>query len=169
MDDYEDIHPDLLNQFYGVDHHPTRQTSGAGNPPDESEDEYESDADDGSWTDAEEEISETIQHNFHHEPVAVPRQSDPFKTQEGHQRFRELLSSYANHGYIPPGYHMRAEEWGDEGYPPYEAIRSGRRTTRFLDISLPDETWRPRAILWVQALDSMNQISNWEDNGMMTH
>jgi hypothetical protein len=192
-DKYDGIDPCVLSQFYGVDRVPDRHTSGAGNPPDEndgeSEEEHGSDmdidgsdedmdidpidgsdsngdhaGDTGDWLDIEEQISDGIRHNFHHEPVSAPRGADPFQTQEARQAFQDLMLRMSQGDLIPDGYGILPEEWGDEGYPTYEVIPAGRNRRRELRVSLPDQIWRPRAVVWVQGLYAMTNISSWEQD-----
>lgn len=161
VDDCDYIDPEILARLYGMveDANNTGYQIISGDP---------DDMDDSDWVDwdIQEQISENIQHNFHHEPVAVPKHRGPFTTDASHVAFQGLVTSLLQQNAIPSGYGMLPEEWDDD-YPPYEPIYSGRRGGRTLDISLPDHIWRPRAEVWVQALHSMNEVLALEDTNMI--
>ncbi|KAF9023504.1 hypothetical protein BDZ89DRAFT_890185, partial [Hymenopellis radicata] len=67
--------------------------------------------------------------------------------------FDDALRLAQSTGSIPHGYGMLPHEWEQGEYPSYELLPVGRRVGNELRINLPDEIWRPRAQLWVQALD----------------
>ena len=60
--------------------------------------------------------------------------------------------------WIPRDYHLREEEWGDEGYPVFENIPFGKRGSRKLPIALPRSIWLSRAVQWVRYLHVMDGI-----------
>jgi hypothetical protein len=55
---------------------------------------------------------------------------------------------------------MLPEEWDESGYPVFETVKLGRRGGKELHIALPDEIWRPRAVVWCQALEVMTCIQD---------
>lgn len=77
--------------------------------------------------------------------------------------FAQVLGEISETGIIPAGYGIRPEEWEDGKYPSYEMIRSNRHGRKDLRVALPDGIWRPRAVLWVQALATMQQIQYMAD------
>ena len=96
--------------------------------------------------------------NVHHEPVAVPKHSSPFKNRpELHQTFVDNIALLGQAGTLPPGFGLLPDEWEDDGYPAAEHIPYGPRQ-RTKEISLPHHIWYPRAILWGQALFVLNAI-----------
>jgi hypothetical protein len=74
------------------------------------------------------------------------------------QLFAQLLNHYQSQAYIPAGYGMLQDEWEGGIYPTTQAISSGRRGSKQLMIGLPDNIWRPRSELWVQALDILIRL-----------
>jgi hypothetical protein len=155
VDDCEGVHPDVVNQYYGVRGREARRAAGqtgAGHPSDE-EDESEED-----WADLGERIAEDQSANLHHEPVEVPEHADPFLSDEHRQAFHAALAVVREQGSLPVGYCLYDEELDTDGYPAYEIIKSGRHGTKELRVALPYFQWRPRAELWCQALDILNRI-----------
>lgn len=154
-DDCEGVHPDVINQYYGVHGRETRRApgqTGAGHLADEEDNEEE------NWTDLGERIAEDQSANLHHEPVKVPEQTDPFSSDLHRQAFLASLTAVREQGILPAGYRLHDEELDTGTYPAYEIIKSGRRGTKQLRIALPLFQWRPRAELWGQALDILNRI-----------
>lgn len=104
-------------------------------------------------------IEEAHAENFHHEAVAVPKHANPFPDNESMTLFYDALEAAIHQGIVPSGYGLRPEEWGEEGYPSVEILKSGRRGGRQLRIPLPDGIWRPRAEQWGRALAILDQIT----------
>ncbi|KAJ7291322.1 hypothetical protein C8J57DRAFT_1044858, partial [Mycena rebaudengoi] len=168
VNDYEDVHPTVLQRYYGVHGPLARRASdetGAGQLDDEDvpipsvpavgEEEEESDSDD----DLEEQIEEAHAANFHHKPVPVPKHANPFPEDETMQLFHNTLSAADRMDFIPPGYGLLPGEWEDGVYPSYEILKSGRRGTKQLRVALPDSIWRPHAERWGRALAILNELS----------
>ncbi|KAJ6455394.1 hypothetical protein C8R45DRAFT_1188039, partial [Mycena sanguinolenta] len=165
VNDYEDVHPTVLQRYYGV-HGPVARRAegetGAGQlddkdipiPSSVEEDEEESDDDD-----LEQQIEEAHAENFHHEPVSVPKHANPFPDDETMQLFHETLAAADGMDFIPPGYGLLPEEWEDGVYPSYEILKSGRRGSKQLRVALPDAIWRPRAERWGRGLAILNELS----------
>jgi hypothetical protein len=178
VDDCQGLHPDVIERYYGVEgtqinRHPGQ--SGAGLLQDEgdldSDDEIDLDGevmdeDGDDWEDIQDQLAEDIEHNFHHSPVDVPKHSVPFLTQMAADVFTGSLEELQSQQLVPVGFGMTSDEWGDEGYPSYEIIRTGRRGRKELRIDLPDFIWRPRAELWVQALHTLIRTKEIEDAGL---
>ncbi|KAJ7645241.1 hypothetical protein DFH06DRAFT_998707, partial [Mycena polygramma] len=163
VDDCEGVHPEVISQYYGV-HGPVRDRAagqtGAGQLEDEAIPQVEEDQelDEDDWVDLEEQIADAHEANFHHEPVAVPKHANPFSG-EAAQVFEDAFKRVKAAGIVPGGYGLCEEEWEDGAYPSFEILKSGRRGKKELRIALPDSIWRPRAILWGQALDVLNQVN----------
>ncbi|KAJ7571931.1 hypothetical protein C8J56DRAFT_810197, partial [Mycena floridula] len=180
-DEYQNVSADVLQRYYGTTQHVRheRPSTGAGNPPDEEDEDYvvdselSSGSDDSDLSDMEDDIAQQIaeenQSNFHAKAVKAPRHRNPFSSEHESELFRRTSSALNESGYIPESYNLRPEEWDEDGYPAFEIIRTGRTSTKELRVSLPDEIWRPRALQWVQALDIMTAIierrSMDEDSG----
>jgi hypothetical protein len=94
---------------------------------------------------------------FHHKPVPVPKHKCPFEDPADLKVFKGALLATSQDNLLPEGYGLLPEEWDDD-YPAYEIIRSGRRGSKELRVSLPHFVWKPRADLWGRALFIMNSI-----------
>lgn len=87
----------------------------------------------------------------------MPKHKNPFTVTQ-QKLFSEILAQCLDEDIIPLGLGARPEEWGDEGYPSFEILKSGRRGIKELRIPLPVDTWLPKAELWVQALVLMKNV-----------
>ncbi|KAJ7722827.1 hypothetical protein B0H16DRAFT_493308, partial [Mycena metata] len=164
VDDCEGVHPNVIQRYYGT-HGPVLRRAagqtGAGQlddeeislPPDDLS--IDSEQDD----DLVEQIEEAHAENFHHDAVPVPKHADPFSDDESMELFYASLEEAIHQRLVPPGYGLRPEEWGDEGYPSVEVLKSGRRGGKKLRVALPDAIWRPRAEMWGRALAVLEQIT----------
>jgi len=156
VDDCEGVHPDVINQYYGIHGHPTRRASdqtGAGHPVDEE-------GDDDGWEDIGERVAADQETHIRHEPIDVPETTDPFTNPALREAFEKSFAAVQEQGVIPPGYCLLPDEWEDGVYPSVEVIRSGRRGTKELTVSLPDFLWRPKAELWGQALSILTHMEH---------
>jgi hypothetical protein len=157
-DELAGVHPNVLEQYYGVDRtgtSPTRQT-GAGHPPDEADD---IDDDDLEWENLEDQVAADQESNFHHEAAVVPDHANPFQHEGDEEIFQQVFDTVTEQGLIPAGYGLLPEEWEDGEYPSYELIRSGKRSGNNLHVALPDFIWRRRAEMWGQAIDIVNRLT----------
>jgi len=100
--------------------------------------------------------------NFLHEAVHVSKYPDPLRRYPLaiQEAFNEALEEVLEGKHDPPRHFgLYPDEWDNEGYPPYEFIKSGRRgANRELRIELPDATWRPRAELWGKAVCMLDDV-----------
>ncbi|KAJ7769858.1 hypothetical protein B0H16DRAFT_1715509 [Mycena metata] len=167
VDDYENVHPSVLARYYGVHGAPTRRPAGqtgAGQLEDEDvpmpsfvnadSDDEDSDIEEG----LEAQIEAAHAANFHHEPVPVPKHSEPFDDEDLMELFYNALDAANEGAMVPPGYGLLPQEWDDGIYPTFEILKSGRRGGKQLRVALPDSIWRPRAEMWGRALATLNQI-----------
>ncbi|KAJ7442957.1 hypothetical protein FB451DRAFT_1343823 [Mycena latifolia] len=164
VNDYDDVHPDVLARHYGV-HGPEMRRlpghTGAGQLEDEDVDLPDlpsSESDDESEDDLEAEIAEAHAENFHHEPVPVPKHAPPFDDAGIMEIFHATLSAANKEGMVPEGYGLLPEEWDGGVYPTFEILKLGRRGSRQLRVALPDSIWRPRAEMWGRGLAILDQI-----------
>ncbi|KAJ7588356.1 hypothetical protein C8J56DRAFT_785861, partial [Mycena floridula] len=167
-DDYSDTAPSVLEHYYGTSRGSVRRRpdqTGAGHPPDEEsgDDEVVSNSSDvnasgSASNDLAQQVAKDHDFNFLHEAVDTPRRVNPFRDPIIRRLFEDALTTITQSGHVPAEFGIRPEEWEDGVYPTYEILHSGRRGTKELRISLPDEIWRPRAVQWVQALDIMTQL-----------
>jgi hypothetical protein len=149
VDDCEGVHPDVIQQYYGIRGHEYQCApgqTGAGHPPDED------------WMDLGEQVAADQSTNVHHEAVEVPGNEDPFSSDQQRDAFRTALAAVQEQALLPHGYGLHQDEWETESYPAYEIMKSGWRGTKELRVALPNFQWQPRAELWGQALDILNHI-----------
>jgi hypothetical protein len=166
IDDCTGVHPDVINQYYGV--HQSRRSGNAGGSQTLEEDgDDQVILDEGDWLDLEDRVAADQEANFHHEAVEAPKHANPFPDEEFQRAFDEALAVILDQDAeteIPLGYGLLPEEWEDEEYPSVEIIRTGRRGGKELRVALPDFEWRPRAVLWGQALDIMDRLTYIYEN-----
>jgi hypothetical protein len=156
LDDCDGIHPDIIEQYYGVhgqEYIRAPGLTGAGHSDDED-----------VWEEVGEHVAAAQEANFH-DAVNVPAHNDPFTAPEHRQAFEEALESAIGSNTLPARYGLIPDEWEDNEYPSVEVIRSGRRGGKELRVALPDFVWRPRAELWGQALDILSRITYMTENG----
>ncbi|KAK6983899.1 hypothetical protein R3P38DRAFT_3333454 [Favolaschia claudopus] len=163
-EDCNGVHPNVLERYYGT-HGRERQRAagetGAGQLKDEEISNPPSAT--GSQSDdtesLEERIAEAHEDNFHHEAVAVPKQANPFDDDDSMKLFYDTLEAAIQNNVVPHGYGLQSDEWGEDGYPSFEILKSGRHGSKRLRIALPDFVWRPRAEMWGRALAILDQIT----------
>lgn len=162
IDEYSGINPDVLQEYYGVEGRTIQRLpgqSGAGHPDDENEEEEgNGEAMDIDIEDLPDRIAQDLEHNFNHEAVKTPKHRNPFKSDLAEEAFTDEILKMTTNEEVPRGYGMRRDEWEEGDYPTYEVIRTGRRGRKELCVDLPDDIWRPRAMLWVRALYNMTMI-----------
>jgi hypothetical protein len=151
-----DIHqsadPSVLDQYLGVAGNPRRTSghSGAGHSDDEIDEELEDDQLNPDFIDPNLAPLQEVMH----QAVPVPAEANPlhhFEDPKG--TFLAMLAELQRHDLqaIPLGYHIHEQELPD-GYPEAEVISVGFRKTRALEVELPSEVWKPRAVCWILAL-----------------
>lgn len=149
-DDCQDVHPDLINQFYGVwGAHVLRRDNqtGAGHPADE------------------EDSDDELQHRLHLEQVVIHQQVEhahdavhvlvhrtPFSNPGDEVAFFMMLRNIILHDITPDGFGLMEED------SPFEVISVGRRGSKQINISLADLVWCDRARLWCQSLTVLLQF-----------
>ncbi|KAJ7092825.1 hypothetical protein B0H15DRAFT_776999, partial [Mycena belliarum] len=172
-DDHDDcagVHPDVIRELYGV-HGPVTERipgeTGAGQLEDEDIpflDETGLELDTEDWEDVIDQIETANEHQFHPQPVSVPKHSNPF-SDDTLAVFEESLAEAERLQVIPPGYGLQPQEWENGVYPAFEIIRSGRKGSKELRVALPDSIWRPRAEMWGRALAVLNQVTYMYEGG----
>ncbi|KAJ6476126.1 hypothetical protein C8R45DRAFT_834301 [Mycena sanguinolenta] len=164
-DDYDNVHPSILQQYYGIHGPRSRRApgeTGAGQLDDEdvpmpSVEEYGEDSE--SDEDLAELVEEAQAENFHHQPVPVPKHANPFPDDETTQLFHDTRAAADEIDFLPEGYGLLPDEWEDGVYPSDEILKSGHRGGKELRVALPDSIWRPRAEMWGRALAILNELS----------
>jgi hypothetical protein len=179
---YVDTHDDCngmteadMQLFYGA----TRMTdrlrggTGAGHPLDEESDgdsewedvdtddsdsESESENEDTTNVDSDtDSIMEDIYKNVRHKAVRPPKGRCPFTDSSTKKIFFTTLSKVLHNHDAPRGFGLYDDEC-DGGYPETELIPIGRRRGQRMEVILPVPIWRPRAVVWVQAIRTMEYI-----------
>jgi hypothetical protein len=151
-DEFEGVHPDLLNRYYGTDGPGIRRQqgqTGAGHPAD-GEDSVNLVEDIGARVASDQEA------NVRHDPVDVAGHSSPFES-DILDHFYRALDDVCEHNLVPDHLGVSADEWPN-GYPTHETITTGMRSGKRLSVALPLDIWWPRAILWAQGLRVMQQF-----------
>ncbi|KAF8575068.1 hypothetical protein K439DRAFT_1546019 [Ramaria rubella] len=130
VDDFPDVHPNILEQYHSVDIGQTHQEchqTGAGYPSDESDDKSVSSdtlTDLSSGSDHEEgenpetnelwcQIAADIHVNVHHKPVKTPWNQTPFKHPAQKAIFFAALNRIQMAQLIPLGFGLKTSEWED--------------------------------------------------------
>ncbi|KAJ7862282.1 hypothetical protein B0H14DRAFT_2349633 [Mycena olivaceomarginata] len=143
LDECEGLHPETIENYYGVEGAAHDGQLGAGNPADEEE------------------------------PLTLEDKTLKFDTKQlmfqttgtllrmmDRQRafFFAVFADVVKQGIEPAGYGLLAEEWDDDGYPDVETLRVGRRPKKDSQIlvSLAQLIWFQRARLWVQGLNVLS-------------
>lgn len=142
IDDLEDVPEEELAEFYGVDE--PEQYRGHLEDEDEDFPNHEPAGDDG--------------HADGDPAPNVPEAHYPFPNDEIENLFHQAFNTVCEEEIIPAGYNILPNEWGEDGYPSIEVLRVGRRGRREITVGLADEIWRPRAILWVQAVEVITRV-----------
>lgn len=167
-DDCEGVHPETIEQYYGVDGELRRNhtEAGAGHPADEQEadgQDIENTIGKIEGTFAHEDLAEQIANNqkphVRHEGAPVPLHTNPFQHAEAESRFFGVLGEVVKNGIIPTGYGMLIDEWEDGIYPDVEYLRIGLHGKKEIQVSLAAPVWRRRAQLWVQGLSVLSHFS----------
>ncbi|KAG1863030.1 hypothetical protein F4604DRAFT_1587213, partial [Suillus subluteus] len=150
QDDCEGVHPDVIEEHYGV-HGPTttrrQHQSGAGHPIDEEESDNEEEP-----LNMVQAINNQQRHQIHHEAISVPLQINPFINDETRRQFSATLIEVIAEDITLCDCRLAANEWEGDEYPIFEAIPVGRRGSKELHVSLAEPSWFNRARLWCQAL-----------------
>jgi hypothetical protein len=160
-DDCQGLSPEDIQLFYGVTRmsERSRSMSGAGHPLDELSDgdsdwdDVETDTDSDS---EEEEILNDIRSNIRHAAIRPPKAHSPF-SDSGEGIFIATLKEVLRNQDAPHGFGLYDDEC-DGGYPDSELIPTGRRGSRRIKVRLPVDIWQPRAVVWVQALRTMDLV-----------
>lgn len=70
-----------------------------------------------------------------------------------------MLKSKQQNREIPIDYGFSPNEAIYKDYEPIEILPLGnRRAKKSMRIILPEEVWNPRAVLWVQALETLYEV-----------
>jgi hypothetical protein len=121
LDEYEDIHPEVLNRYYGVHGQQVEREPhqlGAGHSADEEDGVESEDEDNQDITgDIAGYIAADQQQHVRHEPVDVPDAHNPLPSSHWQGVFEEVFTHVCNVDFVPEGLGVREEEWEDGTYP----------------------------------------------------
>jgi hypothetical protein len=150
-----------------------RGGTGAGHPLDEESDgdsewedvdtddsDSESEWENENWEDADSDtdsIMDDIHKNIRHKAVRPPKGCCPFTDSQTKSIFFTTLSNVLCNHSAPHGFGLYNDEC-DGGYPEKESIPIGHGGGKRIEVVLPISIWRPRAVVWVQAIHTMDHI-----------
>lgn len=186
--DLNDIHPEILTRYYGVEGPERRNRqgqTGAGHydiddddndagasSSDSSDDDSESDSDSDSESSdpsADEDSDGLDGHlaadqewHIRHPPIPVPSSNSPFTSGAFEALFRASLDEVQRKDIIPDGYGVTAAEWEGGSYGDAEEIALGRSGRR-VSVALPSKLWWRRAVRWAQGLEVLTQVLTMQD------
>ncbi|KAL0572531.1 hypothetical protein V5O48_009435 [Marasmius crinis-equi] len=165
-DDCKGLTPQEIQDGYGIDGDPREAPDtfvGAGYDAEEeqedlssfrNEDQHSESPEEDEWEgDDWEDMRTEIDENFI-DPAKPPKVRNPLQENKQLEAlFWSMLGEVVDGGLLPEGYGIREDDWENGEYPSYEHLHTGKkRGGKDLVIQLPDNIWRPRAILWTQAL-----------------
>ncbi|KAG2338330.1 hypothetical protein BDR05DRAFT_978182 [Suillus weaverae] len=131
-DDCEGVHPDMINEYYGVHGHTTTQQhhqTGAGHPTDEED--SDSDSNDKHLNTMVWAINNQQRQQICHEAISVPSQQNPFVDDTTRQQFSATLDEVIAKGIMPNNCRPTLDEWDGDDYP----------ISKELHISLAEPIW----------------------------
>jgi hypothetical protein len=111
-------------------------------------------SDESAMSDGEQEMEREIRHV----PVKTPRVRSPFNTDEQTEDFFDRLRTTVDNNYIPAGFGFLPGEEGFGDYSPVYQLAVGQKSHKMRRVTLPEEVWYPRFVLWVQALAGMEHL-----------
>lgn len=156
-DECEGIHPSLISKFYGADSsksHRKHNAPGAGHPPDEDINNDIPQIVD-NLPDPERVAADVVENQMphvRHEGVQVADDYYPFTTESSSQSFFAELHHMVTDNIVPVGYNVAPQEWPQGQYPETETLSVGHRRKNELIISLKENVWQKRSVLWAQAM-----------------
>lgn len=176
-----------------MDGHAPRQGTGAGHPADEvqsdvSESESDENADDldgiagnspeppsspssGMLSHSDDEhqqrLEQLVAQHIRHPAIKIPKKNCPFDSPDDAEEFLERLATIHEEADIentPEGYHLRPDQPDYRPYNPLAYIEVGRAKRR-VNVALPEAVWKPRIILWLQALEGLTlEMEQYDDH-----
>ncbi|KAI0717004.1 hypothetical protein C8Q76DRAFT_616779, partial [Earliella scabrosa] len=154
-DDFKDVHPDILSQYYGADReerklHPGQ--TGAGHSDDEDEDEEGPNPESPQDQALDDLIGASQEHHIRHEAIPVPQSRCPFSP-SALDVFCKSLEEIRAAELVPPFYGVAEDEWPEGGYGSQEFISLGRHG-RKAAVELPLNVWWPHQETLFQRLFS---------------
>ncbi|KAF9049378.1 hypothetical protein BDZ89DRAFT_941049, partial [Hymenopellis radicata] len=147
--EYEDVHPELLDRYFGAD--------------------IDSDSSDdqrGAGSTGAADYLDDIEHlvaadqnaNVQNAPVIPATKNSPFSTAETEQLFLDMIEDNEYQEVVPAGFALLENEWDEGGYEASEVIKM--RGGKQLKIPLPFDDWWPRAVKWSRSLSTMLRVIN---------
>ncbi|KZT05190.1 uncharacterized protein LAESUDRAFT_656210, partial [Laetiporus sulphureus 93-53] len=167
-DPLANVHPELIDRYHGtfgsIQQRCTGQTD-AEHPDDEDgfdddmlDEQDEAIVDEDAITEElENHVADSQESNIRHAPIKVVQRTNPFNSQDAENLFYEIFAEVQQANIIPQDYGVLLYEWSDHSHPQTEQLKVGKRG-KYIDIAVPEDIWFPRAILWIQALDTLSRI-----------
>ena len=125
---------------------------------DEDEQNSEDEEYQGLQSDARERVTRHQQSSIRHDALPVPSSCCPFLLPEQERQFEDKLDRMREAGLVPSGFNLTNRERAGKPYPSVETIPGRLRGSQRLSLQLPIEVWKPRALLWAQALLSATEV-----------
>lgn len=106
------------------------------------------------------EVLNSIRRQMHTRPIKPPEKRNPFGGDINVlRRFWSMVKDLQDRRVVPTGYGLKESEAGYGEYDTVEQLAVGRsRLNKFIRVFLPQKTWQPRIVLWLQALEAMTTI-----------
>lgn len=143
-DDCEGVHPDTINEYYGTD----RQQQPGYSTRDPTVEDVVSKIYSGQDT------------QTRHKGVEVVQGCCPFQSKAAEEDFYKVLGNIIQARVVPAGYGLLHPEWENGAYPLTETLKIGVRSRKEIEIELREHLWYDRAVLWGQALSTLQLFYN---------
>jgi hypothetical protein len=100
---------------------------------------------------------EIVKHQINSRSVKTPSRRNPFSGKDDiEQELWHRIKNVQQRREVPSGYGLSPEEDGHGVYEQIEILTVGRRSSKQAKhITLPENVWLPRCVLWIQALEAM--------------
>lgn len=149
-DNFENIHPDLLERYHHEGHSSVQNTMIAIN--------------NFVAENLDQAIAQEQDRHIRHEAIDVVQNKCPFGSEEARRIFSAARKEIEANGIIPMHLGVAEAEWEDHFYPETEMVKIGRKE---VEIVLPFPIWWPRAVAWAQGLELMVRIQAAQNGEMI--
>ena len=102
-------------------------------------------------------IRERVEREVCHRPIKALRVGSP-PDQDVQVRLFEQIDRWTTRGYVPAGYGVLPSGHNYRPYRPIAEIQVERRKDRFEQVTLPEEVWLPRTMLWLRAVVALTAL-----------
>ena len=121
--------------------------------------EFPSDSSNVSSLDVPLSIRQRIQEEIRHRPVKALRVGDPLDVDRQKVLFERIVR-WTDRQYTPAVHGLRHD---DHNYLAAAEIQVGRRKDRYEQITLPEDIWLPRTLLWLRAVVALTRMEDREE------